>query len=171
MGEGDKTVVMMVGVDPGLGGALALLTGQGGLVEVWDMPVQTKTHGKGNEVDPFKLGDILREIESLADGQGVRATIERVAAMRGQGVTSVFSFGDSAGCVRAALGVMEIPTQFVLPTAWKKAAGLGKKDKGASRTLATQCWPDRRDLFARVKDDGRAEAALIAKHGLTRRGE
>jgi crossover junction endodeoxyribonuclease RuvC len=157
-------------VDPGLGGALALLTGEGDLVEVWDMPVQVKTHGKGREVDPIALGDILREVEALADGRPVRATIERVASMSGQGVKSVFSFGDAFGCVRAAIGVMEIPMQFVLPAAWKKAAGLSGKDKGAARTLATQYWPESREAFARVKDDGRAESALIAKYGIALRG-
>jgi len=92
------------------------------------------------------------------------AIIEQVAAMRGQGVTSMFRFGQSYGATQMAVAAHKIPMQFVTPAKWKSYLGLSR-DKGVSRSLASQRFPKQADLFKRVKDDGRAEAALLALYG------
>jgi len=92
------------------------------------------------------------------------AFIEQVAAMRGQGVSSMFRFGETYGATQMAVAAHKIPIQYVTPAKWKSHFRLNR-DKGVSRGLATQRFPDCADLFKRVKDDGRAEAALIALYG------
>lgn len=159
--------MMRLGIDPGLTGALALVTPDKELVQVWDMPVQAKTHGKGNELDAYRLADIFDECIGLANEAGERLVVilERVNAMPGQGVSSMFSFGMSYGEVRGAAKAMGLGVKYVTPQKWKRQAGLVKKPKEAALGLVIETWPDRRDLFARKKDVGRADAALIALYG------
>ena len=148
---------LILGVDPGKTGALALLDADypGRLLVVEDMPAATGA----------PLGRLVAEL--LADvrpDEVVAAWVEDVHAMPAQGVRSVWTFAEGHGAVLGALGVLEVPVHLVAPSAWKKAAGLGK-DKSASRQRAMELWPARASWFARVRDDGRAEAALIALHG------
>ena len=143
---------LIAGIDLGLSGAIAIYDSQGP-VFVHDMPIAPKTTGKGNEVEPYQLAKILTGVSV--------AYIEEVAAMPGQGVSSVFKFGDCRGVARGVLAGLGCATHFVRPQAWKRAAGLLKKDKGASRTLAMRMWPGLSDQLSRKKDDGRAEALLI----------
>ena len=148
---------LILGVDPGKTGALALLDADypGRLLVVEDMPAATGA----------PLGRLVADL--LADvrpDEVVAAWVEDVHAMPKQGVRSVWTFAEGHGAVLGALGAMAIPVHLVAPSAWKKAAGLGR-DKGASRQRAMELWPSMATSFARVKDDGRAEAALIALHG------
>ena len=105
------------------------------------------------------LADALEDVTDLAV-----AWVEDVHSMPGQGVASTFKFGRSVGVVEGALSALGIPIRWVSPAKWKKAMGL-PADKGAARRRAIELWPDHAHLFARVKDDGRAEAALIAEYG------
>jgi len=89
------------------------------------------------------------------------AVVEQVASRPGQGVASTFKFGTSYGVVLGVLGALEIPVTHVTPATWKRAVGV-TADKGSSRRKAIDLWPDKAQMFARVKDDGRAESALIA---------
>ena len=89
------------------------------------------------------------------------AVIERVSSMPKQGVASTFKFGVAYGIIQGVVGALNIPVQFVTPTKWKKHFGLSA-DKEESRARALQLWPSRSELFARKKDHGRAEAALLA---------
>ena len=96
------------------------------------------------------------------------AVIEDVHAMPKQGVASMFKFGRSLGIAEGVLAGNGCSLRYVTPTKWKRALGLNQ-DKGASRRRAIELWPSKAGLFKRVKDDGRAEAALIGwwwlKHG------
>lgn len=143
---------IVLGIDPGISGAIAALNADtGAIVWVEDMPAIDK------HVNAAALADLL-------EGESIRiAAVEAVHAMPKQGVTSSFNFGRSYGVVLGVLAAKDAPVLHLRPAQWKKAAGLSA-DKGASRRLATDTWPAEAALFKRVKDDGRAEAALMARH-------
>lgn len=153
-----------IGIDPGLTGALACII-DGQLLTVEDMPTFSEQRGKRTirTVNAAAVADILRDF-ALANMETPTVIIERVHAMPGQGVASSFNFGDGYGVLRGVVAALSYPVQMVEPRAWKKAAGLAA-NKGGSRRLATERWPQHADTFKRVKDDGRAEAALIAAFG------
>lgn len=150
---------MKIGIDPGASGAIAWIYDSGS-VEMRDMPVAHKSSGKGNEVVPRLVADML-----FANYDEVMVYLEAVHAMPGQGVTSMFSFGRSMGVVEGVLAALEIPYTLVRPRAWKKRAGLIGKPKDASRGLAMRLYPQAAEYLTRKKDNGRAEALLIAHFG------
>lgn len=145
-------MTLLLGIDPGISGAIACLEGDD-LLWVTDMPV----------ADGEVLGPVLaaRVLAGLGDR---RAVVERAQSMPGMGVTGAFRYGAGYGVILGVLGALSIPFDTVRPTAWKKAAGLAGKDKPASRRRAIELWPQHAERFARAKDDGRAEAALIARY-------
>ena len=146
---------LTLGVDPGSKGALALVAADGVLVDVLDMPDATGA----------ALGAILRHwIDDHSPNPIVAAVVEQVASRPGQGVASTFKFGANYGGLCTLLGGLLIPTRTVTPTVWKKAMRV-TADKSSSRQRACERWPTEAHRFARVKDDGRAEAALIAEWG------
>lgn len=139
----------VLGVDPGKSGALAVCDGDQ-LVTVIDMPEV------GGVVSPSLVALALADLLPID-----RAAVEKVNAMPRQGVTSTFTFGTSYGVVLGVLAALQIPVRFVRPTEWKKAYRLSS-DKELSRRRALDLFPEQAGLFARRKDEGRAEAALIA---------
>lgn len=156
---------VVLGIDPGISGAIACII-DGELLDVEDMPTFTEKRGKRNvtTVSPLGVATILQDfaVAALATPSVV---VERVHATPQMGVTSSFAFGDGYGVLRGVVAALRYPVRFVEPSVWKKAAGL-TADKGGSRRLAAERWPEQADLFKRVKDEGRAEAALIAAWGL-----
>ncbi len=148
----------ILGVDPGFTGAIALLSLETGVLNIVDMPVVTGTKGR-TEIDLPGLLTLTRPTVP-----GVLAVLEFVAARPGQGAPATFRFGQGYGALQMAMAAHKIPVQYVTPAKWKKHFGLSK-DKGASRGLANQRFPHNAEEFRRVKDDGRAEAALIALYG------
>ncbi len=125
--------MITIGVDPGLTGAIGVLQ-DGAFIAVEDMPTVLKGAGSvKREVSPAGLIALLRERVPPADN--VAAVIERVNAMPGQGVSSVFSLGDSFGTARAALAVARVELHYVAPATWKKHFKLSS-DKEQSRALA-----------------------------------
>lgn len=142
---------MIAGIDPGATGAIAFLE-DGQLLDVQDMPY----------MDGHVSAPILASI--LNDDRMQRAYIERAQSMPNQGIASSFKYGVGYGTILGVLGALHIPIHTIRPAVWKKAAGL-TNDKGASRRRAIELWPSHSHMFARAKDDGRAEAALIALHG------
>jgi crossover junction endodeoxyribonuclease RuvC len=149
-----------IGIDPGAKGALVLFE-DNAICGVWDMPV-VMVKGKAR-VDAAALGAILRMAEPD------QAFMERVGAMPGQGVTSMFAFGMAAGIVMGALGALVIPLTLVTPTEWKGALRV-PKDKGAARARASQLLPAGASHWPLAKHDGRAEAALIGHYGTQKLG-
>lgn len=147
------TRLTVLGIDPGKTGALAWVR-DGQLYHVEDMP----------DLTGVALGARIADL--LAEHRPNIAVVEQVHSMPGQGVSSTFKFGANHGVILGALGALDVPTVHVTPSAWKKALRLSK-DKTASRQRAVELWPDKSELFARVKDDGRAEAALIGYHHIT----
>ena len=159
--------MLIIGIDPGATGALAFYyTGQRAL-QIVDTPVVHITRGKRNvsHVDPAGLAtEIRNRVECLTALSEVHAYVERVGSMPGQGVASMFAFGRAAGVIEGVLAGLGVPFTLVPPTTWIKfAAVVGGKD--GSRQRAGQLFPASADLFSRVKDDGRADAALLAYYG------
>lgn len=154
--------MVIIGVDPGFNGAIAIWRPSIRSLYVLDMPTLLNAKGK-TELDLHTLHDMLTP---EFDGPHM-AVVEQVGAMRGQGVSSMFRFGQGFGAIQMALAGHKIPTQFVTPSKWKGHFGLSR-DKGVSRGLAMQRFPESAEHFKRAKDDGRAEAALIALYGQER---
>lgn len=148
------TTPAIAGVDPGQSGAIAILDADtADLVDLIDMP-----YLDGTVIVP-ELADFLRR-------HRIRTVwVERAQSMPNQSSTAMFKYGVGYGAILGAVGTLELPLQTVRPHTWKAKAGV-TKDKGSSRRAATELWPTWSASFARVKDDGRAEAALIARHGL-----
>lgn len=143
---------MIIGIDPGKSGACALVD-TSVLVDFFDMPWRDK------QVDVVELADMLSFWRNIYEPDCV--VIEQVHAMPRQGVSSTFLFGTSYGIVIGCVQTLGFDTVFVTPQRWKKALGLSS-DKDDSRLMASRLWPDNIDSFSRKKDDGRAEAALLA---------
>lgn len=151
-----------LGVDPGLTGALAWVDAEGRLLWVEDMPLAEHRVGKSrkNKVPP---GVLRAVIENAPCPAPVCAAVEAVHAMPGQGVSSMFTFGMTYGVILGVLAGMDVRVQHVRPQEWKSTVRLPKSaPKGAARALAADLFPAQAHLFKRVKDDGRADAALIA---------
>ena len=147
------------GIDPGLGGALAVLA-DGELQTILDMP--TMPVGNYNEVDASLLARYLREARALHPGAYFSACLERVGARPSDGGTSAFRFGEGFGKVKSVLEVMGIPFVMPVPAQWKRYYGLIGTEKDASRLLALKRFPTAAPYLQRKKDHGRAEAALLA---------
>jgi crossover junction endodeoxyribonuclease RuvC len=144
-----------VGIDPGLRGAVGVLDSYGELVEVHDMPVVDKW------VTPALLRDLFVGLEADTDGE-VEVVVEDVRSMPGQGVASVFKFGDSFGVARAVATCYATRVEYVTPRVWKADMRL-TSDKELSRRRAIDRWPVHATRFARKLDEGRAEACLLAE--------
>jgi len=146
----------VLGIDPGLNGALALYSpATHMIIDVVDMPIHT-IRGK-QQLDLASLADWMRGAH-----YGVQsAVIEEVGAMPKQGLGSTFKFGRVFGNAEMLLAAFAVPFAYVRPAVWKKAMGL-TTDKDASRQMANRYFPSQCCLWERKKDDGRAEAALLA---------
>ena len=156
-----------LGVDPGLQGALCLLRCRGLAIEaIHDMPT---TNGR---VDPARIALIVGMCQLRGT---IHAAVELVSSMPRQ--AGAFNFGVSAGCVHGVLGALQIPYTLVSPAVWKGATGLHRLTnetqadvKSRARFLATKLWPAHADSFKLVKNDGRAESALLARFFCTKQG-
>lgn len=155
----EGNVNLVLGVDPGLSGALAVVDIDAmKVVAMKDMP---RANGSAGGVDEYAVGAFVREWASR-----IRvAIVEDVGVMGGrEGTVSMFNFGRSAGVIHGALGVCSVPSVKIKPAIWKLGMGLGA-NKSDSLIAARSAFPKDHMLFARKMDDGRAEAALIALFG------
>lgn len=144
--------------DPGLNGGGAVLNPNCELVACFDLP--TIGDGAQRRIDAANLADLLRE-----HGPYAFAIVEQVGARPGQGVSSMFRFGQAYGTILGVIGSLAIPVRHVSPAKWKKALGLNS-DGEASRARAIETWPHCADWFGRKRDHNKAEAALLALYGL-----
>ncbi|SDQ99079.1 crossover junction endodeoxyribonuclease RuvC [Rhizobiales bacterium GAS113] len=145
--------VCICGIDPGLSGAVAFyFPAAPDRVVAEDVPVA------GGKIDAVTLAKRINQLGPTM------AVIELVSARPGQGVTSMFKFGQAYGVVQGVIGSLEIPVHFVTPGVWKRHFHLSA-DKEMARALALRLFPACSAHFARKKDHGRAEAALVARYG------
>ena len=151
-----------IGIDPGARGAISIVDRHKGLVDVIDMPTVEVKIGNAmkHRVSPEAIASELRLYAPTA-----LAFIERVGAMPGQGVSSMFAFGEAYGLVRGVVAGLGIPCTSVTPAVWVKAMRVAQ-GKDGSRQRAMELFPEHAHLFKRVKDDGRADAALVAAWGM-----
>jgi crossover junction endodeoxyribonuclease RuvC len=151
---------VVLGVDPGLKGALAFYDVDNGKLDVFDMPTyEVIRNGKTKrDVDADEVGRLVREHHP------VRATVEKVGATPQMGVTSSFTFGEGYGVIRGVVAGVGIKLNKVNPQTWQRDMQ-ARGSKRASRDRAAALFPSAAEMFARVKDDGRADATLIAAWG------
>jgi len=145
-------VSVIVGIDPGVTGGLAVIH-DGKLVGVEPMPIHDG-RADGAEIDSM-----------LVTWEPDFVYVEKTQAMPKNGSIASFSLGLNSGIVIGCVTANHFPMVLVRPIDWKRSMGLVGKDKNASRGLASELFPEFRDRFKRVKDDGLAEACLIARHG------
>lgn len=150
--------MIIIGVDPGINGALAAMTEDYRVLDYLLMPSMKME--KSNRVNAAAVAHWINQWEE----HQCHVFIERVSAMPGQGVTSMFSFGHSCGVVEGVVAGLFFPITMVEPQKWKKAAGVSGKNKDAARTRAIQLWPAIPDLNQKGKGQALADALLIARY-------
>jgi crossover junction endodeoxyribonuclease RuvC len=167
------TFTHIIGVDPGYSGAIAVLTARPppSILLTMPMPIIKGGGSVKDELDEQSIFDLFQIVASFGPAH---VFIERVSAMPGQGVTSMFRFGVSYGVVRALAAAAGLPLTLILPQVWKRKVGLpmgggmdSKTAKALSRQRADALFPGNAFRFARVKDAGVSDAVLIALAGLS----
>jgi crossover junction endodeoxyribonuclease RuvC len=151
--------MIIIGIDPGISGAISIVENKK-IIEVHDTP--TMIDGKKNkrQINGAQVTNIIKEI--LNGGKEVVVVVEHVNAMPGQGVTSMFNFGQSFGVIKGICAALSVPIYFVRPLKWKKHFNLIKTNKDASRTKVIEVYPEIASKLHRKKDSNRADAILIA---------
>jgi crossover junction endodeoxyribonuclease RuvC len=167
----------IVGIDPGLEGAIAIydartephlaLTPPMPMAAVFDMPTTDPRRFEKKRVDGQKLAELMRELQKATQGQPLEVVVEKVQSLPRQ--AGGFNFGLDTGTVHGVLQALGIPFTLVTPAVWKPAMGLQRppeepkeQNKARARALATKLFPGLQHYFKRVRDDGRAEALLLA---------
>lgn len=152
---------LVIGIDPGLHGAVAVHDGER-IVALEDIPVVQFSHARiKHRVDGALLAKLLEPY--VADCR--LAVVERVSARPGEAASSSFCFGYTSGCILGVLGALRVPVALPMPVTWKRAMKLGK-DKNLSRARAIEMYPDIAGKLSRVKDHDRAESVLLAAYGI-----
>ena len=153
--------MLIIGIDPGVSGSICFFK-DGQILDVIEMP--TMNEGKKNKKQ-VNGSQIYNEIFKRIDKNVVsntRVVIEHVTAMPGQGVTSMFNFGQSFGILKGICSAMQLPMYFVRPAKWKKYFNLINSEKDASRTRAIEIFPYFSSQLSKKKDSNKADAILIA---------
>ena len=157
--------MLIIGIDPGISGSICFFE-DGKILDVIEMP--TMTDGKKNKRQ-VNGSQIYNEISTRIDKveiKNIRIVIEQVSAMPGQGVTSMFNFGQSFGVIKGVCAAMQLPIYFVRPAKWKKHFDLINSQKDSSRVKAIEMFPKFSSMLSRKKDANKADAILIANYHL-----
>ena len=153
--------MLTIGIDPGISGSICFLD-DGKILDVIEMPIMTDGKKNKKQVNGSQVyNEISKRIKQFEKNQ-IRVVIEHVSAMPGQGVTSMFNFGQSFGILKGICTAMQLPMYFVRPTKWKKYFNLLNSEKDASRTRAIEIFPYFSSQLSRKKDSNKADAILIA---------
>ena len=153
--------MIIIGIDPGISGAISVIENKK-ILEVYDTP--TMIDGKKNkkQINSAQVTNIIKE--RLNKDKEVIVVVEQVNAMPGQGVTSMFNFGQSFGVIKGICSALSLPIYFVRPTKWKKYFNLIKTNKDASRTKVIEIYPKISSKLSKKKDSNKADAVLIARY-------
>jgi len=153
--------MLIIGIDPGISGSICFFQ-DGKIVDVIEMPTMTEGKKNKKQVNSSQVfNEILEKIKKL-DKNEIKVVIEQVSAMPGQGVTSMFNFGQSFGILKGVCSAMQLPMYFVRPAKWKKYYNLINSEKDASRTRAIEVFPYFSSQLSKKKDSNKADAILIA---------
>ena len=150
----------VVGIDPGLSGAIAVLE-EKKVLALFDMPVMSEGKKNKNQLNSAQLVNILKE--NIKDDEDIAVVVEQVNAMPGQGVTSMFNFGQTFGAIKGVCAALNLPIFFVRPSKWKKHFELINSSKDSSRTKVIEMYPSLSNQLARKKDVNKSDAILIAR--------
>ena len=153
--------MIIIGIDPGLSGSICFFE-NGKILDVVEMPTMIEGKKNKKQVNGSQIyNEILKRISHL-DKSNVKVVIEQVSAMPGQGVTSMFNFGQSFGILKGICSAMQLPVYFVRPAKWKKYFNLINSEKDASRTRAIEIFPYFSSQLSKKKDSNKADAILIS---------
>ena len=152
--------MLIIGIDPGISGSICFFE-EGKILDVIEMPVMTDGKKNKKQVNGAQIyNEIFKRIDT--SHKDIRVVIEQVSAMPGQGVTSMFNFGQSFGILKGICSAMQLPMYFVRPAKWKKYFNLINSQKDASRTRAIEIFPYFSAQLSKKKDSNKADAILIA---------
>ena len=153
--------MLIIGIDPGISGSICFFK-DGKILDVVDMPTMAEGKKNKRQVNGSQIYNEISKRITKIEKQYIRVVIEQVSAMPGQGVTSMFNFGQSFGILKGICSAMKLPMYFVRPAKWKKYFGLINSEKDASRTRAIEMFPYFSSQLSRKKDSNKADAILIA---------
>ena len=153
--------MLIIGIDPGISGSICFFK-DGKILDVIEMPTMTEGKKNKKQVNGSQIFNEIKERVKKIDNKDIKVVIEQVSAMPGQGVTSMFNFGQSFGILKGICSSMQLPMYFVRPAKWKKYFGLIKTQKDASRTKVIENFPYISSELSRKKDSNKADAVLIA---------
>ncbi|MDB0053813.1 crossover junction endodeoxyribonuclease [Candidatus Pelagibacter sp.] len=153
--------MLVIGIDPGISGSICFFN-EGKIVDVVEMPTMTEGKKNKKQVNGAQIFNEISDRIKKLDKRDIKIVIEQVSAMPGQGVTSMFNFGQSYGILKGICSAMQLPMYFVRPAKWKKYFNLINSEKDASRTRAIEIFPYFSSHLSRKKDSNKADAILIA---------
>ena len=150
----------IVGIDPGLSGAIAILENNK-VLNIFEIPVMSEGKKNKRQLNSALLVNLLKA--NINKEEEVAVVVEQVNAMPGQGVTSMFNFGQTFGAIKGICAALNLPIFFVRPSKWKKHFELINSSKDSSRTKVIEMYPSLSNQFARKKDVNKSDAILIAR--------
>ena len=153
--------MLVIGIDPGISGSICFFQ-DGKIIDVIEMPTMTEGKKNKKQVNGSQIFNEISERIKKLDKKDIKVIIEQVSAMPGQGVTSMFNFGQSFGILKGICSAMQLSMYFVRPAKWKKYFNLINSEKDASRTRAIEIFPYFSGQLLRKKDSNKADAILIA---------
>ena len=153
--------MLIIGIDPGISGSICFF--QDGVIrDVVEMPTMIEGKKNKKQVNGSQIFNEILERIKTTEKKNIKVVIEQVSAMPGQGVTSMFNFGQSFGILKGICSAMQLPIYFVRPAKWKKYFNLLNSEKDASRTRAIEIFPYFSSNLSKKKDSNKADAILIA---------
>jgi len=153
--------MLIIGIDPGISGSICFFQ-DGVIKDVLEMPTMVEGKKNKKQVNGSQIFNEISEKIKKIDKKNIKVVIEHVTAMPGQGVTSMFNFGQSFGILKGICSAMQLPVYFVRPAKWKKYFNLINSEKDASRTRAIEIFPYYSSHLSKKKDSNKADAILLA---------
>jgi len=153
--------MLIIGIDPGISGSICFFQ-EGEIKDVINMPTMIEGKKNKKQVNGAQIFNEISKRIIQIEKKNIRVIIEQVSAMPGQGVTSMFNFGQSFGILKGICSAMQLPMYFVRPAKWKKYFNLINSEKDASRTKAIEIFPYFSANLSKKKDSNKADAILIA---------
>ena len=151
----------IIGIDPGLSGGIAVLENNK-ILNMFDMPVMAEGKKNKRQLNSAQLVSLIKD--NIKVNEEIVVVVEQVNAMPGQGVNSMFNFGQTFGAIKGVCAALELPIFFVRPSKWKKHFELINSSKDSSRTKAIEMYPALSNQLAKKKDVNKSDAILIARY-------
>ena len=150
----------IIGIDPGLSGGIAVLENNK-ILNMFDMPVMAEGKKNKRQLNSAQLVSLIKD--NIKVNEEIVVVVEQVNAMPGQGVTSMFNFGQTFGAIKGVCAALELPIFFVRPSKWKKHFELINSSKDSSRTKVIEMYPTLSNQLTKKKDVNKSDAILIAR--------